>query len=161
MLIFLTDLRARWAVHEPSQAIVSGASIALLLMFVTCLDVALGLASAGGQLIAVGRTDLGYALHVAAFILAAPATGLGAGGCLGLVYGSWRGALRPRWLRWPALLAFAGNVGTLGGLFALDGIWNSGNGLIGGIAVPLGALTLYVLVASATWLAPRHPGWPR
>lgn len=156
LLVFLADLAARWSVLAPVQAVVSRASAALLVMFVICLNVALGLVSAGGQLIAAGRADLGYALHVAAFVLAAPATGLGAGGCLGLLYGSWQGALQPRWLRWPALLACAGNVGTLGGLFALDGIWNSGNGLLGGIAVPLGTLTLYVLTASVAWLRPQR-----
>ncbi len=65
LLVFLIDLRARWTTVDPDQVIVSQTSVALLIMFVTCLNVALGLASAGGQLIAAGRTDLGYALHVA------------------------------------------------------------------------------------------------
>ena len=29
---------------------------------------------------------------------------------MGLLYGSWTGALPPRWLRWPALLAFVAGV---------------------------------------------------
>lgn len=152
LLVFLADVRRRWREPAPVHTLVSQAAVVLLIMFVTCLNVSLGLASAGGQLIAIGHADVGYGLHVAAFILAAPATSLGAGGCLGLLYGSWTGALQPRWLRWPALLAFVGNLGTLGGLFALDGVWNSGNGLLGGIAVPLGTVTCFVFCASVAWI---------
>lgn len=152
LVVFLVDARTRWVVRGHRDSVVASAAVILLVMFVTCLNVSLGLASAGGQLVAAGHAELGAGLHVAAFVLAAPATGLGAGGCLGLLSGSWVGALQPRWLRWPALLAVLGNVGTLGGLFALDGVWNSGNGLLGGIAVPLGAVTCYVFCASAAWV---------
>jgi hypothetical protein len=51
-----------------------------------------------------------------------------------------------------ALAATAANIGAVGGLFRLDGVWNSGNGVLGGIALPLETLTVYVLLASLAWL---------
>ena len=68
LLLFLADLRQRWVTPTPSARAVAAASYAGGLMFVTALNIALGMASAGGQLIDTGNVELGYALHVAAFV---------------------------------------------------------------------------------------------
>lgn len=44
------------------------------------------------------------------------------------------------------------NVGAVGGVLSLTGPLNSGNGLIGGIALPLGMWLVWILLASITWL---------
>lgn len=152
LVVSLVDWHRRCTVAGVS-ATVATATVVLLLMFATCLNVALGLASAAGQLVTQGDGDLGFGLHAAAFVLAAPATGLGVGGCVGLVLAA-RHGLRPAGLRWPAMAAPAANLGPLGGLFTLSGPFNSGNGILAGIMLPLGTLCLYVLAASLAWLRP-------
>jgi hypothetical protein len=69
LLVFLVDVAERSGFRRPVLAAVLNA-----LVFVTALAVAFGLAGAGGLL----DRD-GYPLHVAAFVLAAPAAGCGAG----------------------------------------------------------------------------------
>ncbi|MGH8881540.1 MAG: hypothetical protein ACRD0P_30010, partial [Stackebrandtia sp.] len=57
-----------------------------------------------------------------------------------------------RWLRWPALLGIVGNAGAIGGLFALTGPANSGDGILGGILLPLGTFLGWIACASCSWL---------
>jgi hypothetical protein len=148
LLVFLADVAERSGFRRPVLAAVLNA-----LVFVTALAVAFGLAGAGGLL----DRD-GYPLHVAAFLLAAPAAGCGTGMFVLLAVAAHRGWLRPRWLCWPACAAALANVGAFGGLFRLDGPWNSGNGLLGGIALPLGSFVGWVALACFAWLRPSHPG---
>lgn len=160
LLVWLAEVRRRWGDHSPTGQLLGTTTHTAGLMFITTLNVALGLASAGGQLIGHGRRDLGYALHVGAFVLAAPATSLGVALCGGLAWAAWTGALSPRWLRWPTAVAAATNALTLGGLFTLTGSWNSGDGVLGGIALPLGTLTVVVVLASGSWLRDGHASTP-
>lgn len=132
MLVF-ADPRRRWIGGNPTSIVIAQAKFILMVILLTLLNVALGLAAAGGQLILAGDApEVGYGLHVAAYMFAAPATGMGAGALPGLLVGSLIGEVEPRWLRWPALAALLGNVGTLGGHFHLGRVWNSGNGLPAG-----------------------------
>lgn len=155
LLVFLAELKERWTSESPAQRRVAMATYTGGLMFFTCLNVALGLGSAGGQLSAnPAHHELAFALHVAGWVLAAPAAGLGTTFGAGLVYAAWTKALSPGWLTWPALIMLISNAGALGGLFALTGPWNSGNGILGGIALPLGSVVIFVACASTAWI--RH-----
>jgi hypothetical protein len=60
----------------------------------------------------------------------------------------------PPWSGYLAIIGAIANVGAVGGIFALRGPLNSGNGLIGGIAAPLGLYLLWILAISVWWL--RH-----
>jgi hypothetical protein len=62
----------------------------------------------------------------------------------------------PRWLAWAAIVAALANIGALGGIFSLTGPLNAGNGVVGGIAAPLFAWVLWILLASA-WMLTRSP----
>jgi hypothetical protein len=61
----------------------------------------------------------------------------------------------PRWSGWLALVGVVANVGAVGGVGTLTGPWNSGNGVLGGIAAPLGLLVVWILAVSVWWL--REP----
>jgi hypothetical protein len=54
------------------------------------------------------------------------------------------------------------NVGAVGGVGTLTGPWNSGNGVIGGIAAPLGLFVVWILAVSVWWwrepVAPTSQG---
>jgi hypothetical protein len=83
LLVFLSDLQRR-AEHNGSR-LLARATVANAVVFVTALNIALGLAAAAGLLFGAAPTAqaadaaLGYQLHVAAFVLAAPAAGPGTG----------------------------------------------------------------------------------
>ncbi|OFE15592.1 hypothetical protein BA895_22305 [Humibacillus sp. DSM 29435] len=141
LVLFLVGLPYAWSMTSSAWA---RAATAMGCMFITSLVVALGLASAAGQLIQASDSNahLGYGLHVAAFVLAAPAAGLGTGFFLAVIVSTF--SVAPRWLRVPAGIGALCNAGALGGHFDLAGPLNSGNGLLGGIALPLASLMVYV-----------------
>ena len=152
LLVFLAHVATR-ATQRERPPVLSWTALMAGVMFMTELNVALGLAAAAGRLIHAGH-DVGtaYGLHVGAFMLAAPATGAGVMFFAAVVVLSHRGQLTPRWLRWPGLVGLAGNVGAIGGLFGLTGPGNSGNGILGGILLPLGTFLAWAVLASVAWL---------
>lgn len=143
--------------RDQDYPVLSWAALACGVMFMTGLCAALGLAAAAGQIIEEGGTDLSaaYGLHVGSFVLAAPFTGAGVAFFVFVTLLAHRGHLQPRWLRWPALLGVAGNLGAIGGLFSLTGPGNSGNGILAGILLPLGTFLLWTVCASTAWLRAR------
>jgi hypothetical protein len=123
--------------------------------FMTALNVALGLDMAAGLLQDGGSTDSSYALHTAAFLLAAPAAPAGAAFFVAIAIGAFVCGAFPRPLGWLAVLGVITNLGALGGIVSLDGPLNSGNGVIGGIAAPLGLYLLWIGSVSVWWLTRR------
>ncbi len=125
-------------------------------MFMTALNVAIGLAFAAGLLLGSG-TGLTYGLHTAGFVLAAPATFAGVGFFVAVAAPAFRTDVLPRWSGWLAAAGALANVGALGGVLTLSGPLNSGNGVVGGIAAPLGAWLIWIVCVSVSWLhgAPR------
>jgi len=161
LLVFLADVAAR-ASGRGGRPVLSWAALAAGVMFMTGLCAALGLAAAAGRIVEEStEPSAAYALHVGAFVLAAPFTGSGVAFFVFVALLSQRGHLQPRWLRWPALLGILGNVGAVAGLFTLTGPGNSGNGLLGGILLPLGTFLIWTACASLGWLRNARRSRPR
>jgi hypothetical protein len=152
LLVFLADVAVRAARNEP-YPLLSWAAPAAGLMFMTGLNVALGLAAAAGLIIDQG-SDLSaaYGLHVGAYVLAAPFTGAGTAFFVFVTLLAHRRHLEPRWLRWPGIAGVLGNAGAIAGLFSLTGPANAGNGILGGILLPLGTFMVWTLCASVWWI---------
>jgi hypothetical protein len=107
------------------------------LMFMTALNVALGLVIAGGLLVEADPAST-YALHTAGFLLAAPAALAGTAFFVAVIAITWQTEIFPRWSAWLAIVGALANVGAVFGIVSLSGPLNSGNGIVGGIAAPLG-----------------------
>jgi hypothetical protein len=123
------------------------------LMFMTALNVALGLDIAAGLIVGIDPEGT-YALHTAAFLLAAPAAFAGAAFFVAIAVFSWESSVFPRWSAWVAVVGVLANAGAVLGVLTLTGPLNSGNGIVGGIAAPLGLYLLWVFSISVWWL--RH-----
>ena len=121
-------------------------------MFMTALNVALGLDIAAGLLQQDGSGQSSYALHSAAFLLAAPAAPAGTVFFAALAFASFGKGTFPRPLGWLAVIGAIANIGALAGVVSLDGPLNSGNGVVGGIAAPLGLFLAWILSVSVWWL---------
>jgi hypothetical protein len=152
LLVFLGGLAERMRQADPVLAFTAFGSA---LMFMTALNVALGLDIASGLLLDRGSSGSTYALHTAAFLLAAPAAPAGAAFFVAVALVSFRTHLFPGPLAWLSVAGVVANVGALGGMFSVTGPLNSGNGVIGGIAAPLGLYLAWILAVSVWWL--RHP----
>jgi hypothetical protein len=121
------------------------------LMFMTALNVALGLDIAGGLL--VGSDQAGtYVLHTAAFLLAAPAAFAGATFFAAIAVVTWEAEVFPRWSGWIAVVGVLANAGAVLGILTLTGPLNSGNGIVGGIGAPLGMYLVWVFAVSVWWM---------
>ncbi len=121
------------------------------LMFMTALNVALGLDIAGGLLVEVDPAST-YVLHTAAFLLAAPAAFAGATFFVAIAVFTWESRVFPEWSAWVAVAGVIANAGAVLGVITLTGPLNSGNGIVGGIAAPLGLYLLWVFSVSVWWL---------
>jgi hypothetical protein len=157
LLVFLgalTDRMRRFEGPGPLAFAAFGSAV----MFMTLLNVAVGLDAAGGLLLPTAGPDATYLLHAAGFILAAPAAFAGVAFFAALAVLIRRTAVFPRWLGRLALLGAVGNVGAVGGSLTLTGPWNAGNGVLAGIAAPLGLFLLWTACASAWWLRDLRPG---
>ena len=121
------------------------------LMFMTALNVAIGLTLAGGLLLdrIPGATGL---LHAAGFLLAAPAAFAGVAFFVAVASVAFRTAALPRWTGWLAAAGAVANAGAVLGALSLTGPLNSGNGLVGGITAPLAAFVAWILAVSVWWL---------
>ena len=153
LLDFLGALAAR--VHAvPGAGAAGWTAFGSALMFMTALNVAIGLDLAGGLLldVAPGAT---YLLHSAGFLLAAPAAFAGTAFFVAVADIAFRTAALPRWSGWLAVAGAITNAGAVFGALSLTGPLNSGNGVIGGIAAPLAAFVAWILGVSLHWL--RRP----
>jgi hypothetical protein len=122
------------------------------LMFMTSLNIAIGLVAAAGLLSeGGGSADVVLGVHAAGFVIAAPVALAGAAFFAAVAALSFGTPVFPRWLSWFAVVAALANVGALGGLFSLTGPLNAGNGVVGGPAVPVVSWVGWILVASL-WL---------
>jgi hypothetical protein len=121
------------------------------LMFMTALNVALGLDIAGGLLVDITPAST-YALHTAAFLLAAPAAFAGATFFVAIAMFTWESRIFPRWSGWVAVVGVVVNAAAVLGILTLTGPLNSGNGIVGGIAAPLGLYLIWVFSVSVWWL---------
>lgn len=139
------------------------------LMFMTLFCAALGLDAAAVLFHETSTPELTHALHGAGFMLHAPASFVGAAFFIALALLAFELDALPRWLGWFALAGVAANVGAIGGVFSAGGPLNSGNGVLGGVALPLSFWVLWICLDSVATLR-RHgsddfveigPGLPR
>jgi hypothetical protein len=122
------------------------------LMFMTSLNIAVGLVATAGLLSGTSAPAITSALHAAAFVLAAPAAPAGAAFFVAIATLAFATAVFPRWLAVASGIAALANLGALGGIFSRTGPLNSGNGLVAGIAAPILAWVLWILLTSLWWL---------
>ena len=120
-------------------------------MFMTALNVALGLDIAGGLLVEIDPSST-YALHTAGFLLAAPAALAGTAFFVAITAITWQTGIFPQWSAWLAIVGALANVGAVLGIVSLSGPLNSGNGIVGGIAAPLGLYLVWIFAVSLWWL---------
>ncbi|MDD7940293.1 hypothetical protein PHK61_17855 [Actinomycetospora lutea] len=153
LLVFLGALAERLSADAGVRAW-SWTGLGAALMFMTALNVAIGLVMAAGLVAAADPTSA-YALHVGGFVLAAPAAFAGVAFFVAVAVVAFAADVLPRWSGWLALAGVLANVGAVGGVGTLTGPWNSGNGLLGGIAAPLGLFVVWILAISVSWL--REP----
>jgi hypothetical protein len=125
-------------------------------MFMTALNIALGLDIAGGLLVDADQSST-YALHAAAFLLAAPAAFAGVAFFVAVAALGFGVSALPRWSAWLAVIGAMANAGAAFGVFGLTGPLNSGNGVIGGIAAPLGMFLVWVFAVCVWWLRQTRP----
>jgi hypothetical protein len=135
----------------PGSGAIAWVVLGSALMFMTALNVALGLDIAGGLLIEADPAST-YSLHTAAFLLAAPAAFAGATFFAAIAVFTWESRFFPRWSGWVAVAGVAVNAAAVLGIFTLTGPLNSGNGIVGGIAGPLGLYLIWVFSVSVWWL---------
>jgi hypothetical protein len=154
LLVFLGGL-AEWL--RRAGGALAFTTFGSAMIFMTALNVALGLDIASGLLQHEGRGASSYALHSAAFLLAAPAAPAGTAFFVALAFASFARDAFPRPLGWLAVIGALANIGALGGVVSLDGPLNSGNGVIGGIAAPLGLYLAWILAVSVWWLTQKRP----
>jgi hypothetical protein len=131
-------------------------ALASALMFMTALSVALGLDAAAVLLHDRASSETVWALHSAAFLLAAPATGAGVTFFVAVGALAFRSGVWPRALGWLAVIGGLVNLGAVGGFFSLSGALNSGNGLVGGLAGPVVVWLVWIATVSVGWLRQRH-----
>jgi hypothetical protein len=135
----------------PGAGAIAWTVLASALMFMTALNVALGLDIAAGLIVGVDPAGT-YALHTAAFLLAAPAAFTGATFFVVIAVFTWESRVLPLWSAWVAVIGVIVNAGAVLGTLTLTGPLNSGNGIVGGIAAPLGLYLLWVFSVSVWWL---------
>jgi hypothetical protein len=152
LLIFLGAL-VELVRSAPGAGALSWIMLGSALMFMTALNVALGLDIAGGLIVDIDPAGT-YSLHTAAFLLAAPAAFAGATFFVAIAVFIWETGVLPRWSAWIAVVGVAANVGAVFGILTLTGPLNSGNGIVGGIAAPLVLYLLWIFSVSVWWL--RH-----
>jgi hypothetical protein len=160
LLVFLGALAARLGA-DPEVRPWAYTAVGAALMFTTGLNVAIGLVMAAG-LVAATDPSGAYALHVGGFVLAAPAAFAGVAFFVAVAVVAFGSDVLPRWSGWVALAGVVANAGAVGGVGTLTGPWNSGNGVIGGIAAPLGLFVVWIFAVSVWWWrdASGAPGTP-
>ena len=142
-----------WLRREEESGPLVWVVFASALMFMTGLNVGVGLIASTALLSDTVGPEITHALHSGAFLLAAPAAGPGIAFFAAIAMLSFRTEVFPRWLAWLAIVAALVNVGALGGIFSLTGPLNSGNGAVGGLPGPILAWWLWTLLASRFLIA--------
>jgi hypothetical protein len=122
------------------------------LMFMTLFTAALGLDATAVLFHETSTPELTHALHSAGFILHAPAGFVGAAFFIALALLAFEVGALSRWLGWFAVAGVAANAGAIGGIFSAGGPLNSGNGLLGGVALPLFLWVLWICLDSVATL---------
>lgn len=150
LLLFLGALIERIRAF-PDAGAVSWIVLGSALMFMTALNVALGLDIAAGLLVDTEPAST-YGLHTAAFLLAGPAAFAGAAFFVAIAVVTWEAEIFPRWSGWIAVVGVLVNAGAVLGILTLSGPLNSGNGIVGGIAGPLGLYLVWVFSISVWWM---------
>lgn len=156
LLVFLGALAARLGA-DPEVRAWSWTAVGSALMFMTALNVAIGLVIAAG-LVAATNPAGAHALHVGGFVLAAPAAFAGVAFFVAVAVVAFGSDVLPRWSGWVAIVGVVANVGAVGGVGTLTGPWNSGNGILGGIVAPLGLFVVWIFAISVWWW--REPDAP-
>ncbi len=133
-------------------------AFAAALMFMTALNVAVGLVAAAGLLSTSASSEVTYGLHAGGFVLAAPVALAGTAFFAAISALSFASDVFPRRVGAIGVTAAIANIGALGGLLSTSGPLNSGNGAVGGILVPILSWLAWILVASAWWLREAMPG---
>lgn len=150
LLVFLSAL-AELMRSASNAGATASLAFGSALMFMTALNVALGLDIAAGLLVDVDPAST-YGLHTAAFLLAAPAAFAGVAFFVAVAVFTWKVALFPRWTLALAVVAIVANAGAVCGVLTLTGPLNSGNGIVGGIAAPIGMFLVWTFAISVWWI---------
>jgi hypothetical protein len=150
-LLFFLGALVHYLLEIRASPAVTWTAYGSVLMFMTALNVAIGLDIAGGLMLSTSSEGT-YVLHTAGFLLAAPAAFAGSAFFVAVAVAAFIDHAFPRWSGWLAVVGVVANIGAIFGVFALSGPLNSGNGVIGGIAAPLGTYMLWVLTVSVWWL---------
>jgi len=146
------------------QAVIVSTSIGFIFLLVFLgglaerlqrVDAALAFTAFGSGLMFMTGLSVALGLDVASGLLHAPATPVGAAFFVAVAFAAFRRNVFSRPLAWLAVVGVLANIGAVGGVFSLSGPLNSGNGVIGGIAAPLGLYLAWILAASISWL--RQP----
>jgi hypothetical protein len=132
-------------------------AFASALMFMTLFNAAIGLDAAAGLLRESSTPEITHALHTAGFVLHAPAGFVGVAFFVATALLAFKVGALPRWLGWFAVVGVAANVGAIGGVFSASGPLNSGNGVLGGVALPLFAWVLWICLDSVATLRGLGP----
>jgi hypothetical protein len=151
-LCFLGTL-VEWLRRAEGSGPLTWIVLASALMFMTGLNVAVGLVASTALMSEITSPEITHALHAGTFLLAAPAALPGTAFFVAIALLSFRTRAFPPWLAWVAIAAAVANIGALGGIFSLTGPLNSGNGVVGGLPVPILAWWLWTLLASGSLMA--------
>jgi len=154
LLCFLSGF-VEWVRQVDGSGPLTWLAFGSALMFMTSLNIALALSGTAALVSTRAGVETIATLHRAAFVLAAPVAPAGVAFFAAMSAISLRTGALPRAIGWVGIAAAVANLGALGGLLSLTGPLNSGNGAIGGIAAPIIAWLVWILVVSA-WLA-RSP----
>lgn len=153
-LNFLGTLMAALRRIDPSGPL-RWVVLASALIFMTSLNVAVGLVATARLLGATISAESLLGIHAAAFVIAAPAAPAGAAFFVAIAALSFTTAAFPAWLGWAAVVGAVANAGAIGGIASVSGPLNAGNGIVGGPAIPVIAWISWILLASVSWL--REP----
>jgi hypothetical protein len=162
LLYFLGALLDELRRAEPSGPL-TWLALASSLVFVTSLNIAVGLVATARLLSGTISPDALRGVHAAAFVIAAPAAAAGTGFFAAIAALTFRAPAIPNWLAWAAVIGAVANLGALAGVISVTGPLNAGNGIVGGPLVPVSAWLAWILLASLHWLrSPRDaPGGGR
>ena len=149
-LVFLGALTERLVAHRAGGW--GWVAFGAALMFMTALSVALGIDAAAALLRDKISAEVILSVHSTAFLLAAPAAGAGVAFFIAVGAASSGERGLPAWSGRVATIGAIVNTGALAGFFSLSGVWNSGNGLVGGLAGPVLMWIIWIVAVSLSWL---------
>jgi hypothetical protein len=146
-----------WLRRAAGTAWLIWTAVASAVVFITVLAIALGLVATAALLSPSSSPQITRALHAAAFVSAAPVAPVGAAFFTAIGMLSFRSGAFSRGLAWASVAAAVANLGAVGGVLSLSGPLNSGNGAVAGIAAPILAWVVWILLASVSLLRAPQP----